>query len=211
MTEIKKDLWNTVVAGRWNPAILTPKGISKLLFKKQDDSPFEVMVPLDAMGPPKVRIDGLLVAANFDRLVIDCVKSDWDSFESSRSYCQKAICELPKTPLSATGYNIRYEIKEPPLGFLDLLNLPLDTSISDQRLDIKKKETRRSIAWKDGFINLHIVKIDSETYSILLNFDRKSDDTENLLQWLGIPIDEIKHITKTIMCSVLKACNESEV
>ena len=114
--------------GKWNPAILTPKGIAEQIFNKTDDVPFEVLVPLDTMGPPKVRIEGLLVSANFDRFVIDCEKSDWELLEKSKEYCRKAIDALPKTPVSAAGFNIRYQLEEPAEEFLELLKPSLDDS-----------------------------------------------------------------------------------
>lgn len=211
MSEIKSVMWNTVVAGKWNPAILTPKGIAEHIFNKTDDTPIEVLVPLDAMGPPRVRIEGFFVSANFDRLVIDCEKNNWESLEKSRDYCCNAINALPKTPVSAAGFNIRYEIEEPTDGFLELLKPPLDDSISDNQIEIVKRETRRALVWKGGTINLHIVKQKSSNYIILLNFDMKSIDNISLKDWLNIPIETVKAMTKTIMCSVLKSCMEDEI
>ena len=211
MSGLKHIVWNTVVAGKWNPAILTPKGIAEQIFSKTDDVPFEVLVPLDAMGPPKVRIEGLLVSANFDRFVIDCEKSDWELLEKSKEYCRKAIDALPKTPVSAAGFNIRYQLEEPAEEFLELLKPSLDDSISDNQLKIEKRETRRSLVWNEGTINLHIIKQKSNDYQLLLNFDRKSTDNNTLKKWLNIPIEDVQTITKIIMCSVLKICGEEEI
>lgn len=76
MGELKSIGWNAVVVGKWNPAILTPQGIADQIFGKPADDPIEVFVPVNAMGPIKVRIEGLLVSADFERLIIDCEKSD---------------------------------------------------------------------------------------------------------------------------------------
>ena len=211
MIELKPVAWNTVIAGKWNPAILTPKGIAEHIFRKTEDTPIEVLVPLDAIGPPKVKIEGLFVSANFDRLIIDCEKNNWEALDKSRKYCCNAIDSLPKTPLSAVGFNIRYEFGEPNSEFLELLKPTLDDSISDNLLEIAEKETRRSLLWKDGTINLHIVMRESTNYQILLNFDRKSVDINILKKWLSLPIKDVQAITKTIMCSVLKTCEEDEI
>lgn len=211
MSELKPIGWSTVVVGKWNPAILTPKGIAEHIFGKTGDIPIEVLVPLDAMGPSKVKIEGLLVSANFERLIIDCKKNDWDSLEKSRKYCQKAIDSLPKTPLSAVGFNVRYELEDPKPEFLKLLKPMLDDSISDNNLEIVERETRRSLLWKDGTINLHMVTQEATKYQFLLNFDTKSVDNEILKTWLKTPIQEVQDITKTIMCSVLKICKEDEI
>ncbi len=211
MANIKNELWNAVVAGRWNPAILTPKGIAKHIFEKEDDFPIEVMVPIDAIGPPKAIIDGLTIVANFERLVIDCNQSDWAFFEKSREYCRKAIEALPKTPLSAAGFNIRFELTDPGDDFLALLELPLDNLISDQHYEIINKEIRRSFSWKEGSINLHLIRPEANIYKILLNFDKKSADGAILTDWLNIPIADVQAVVKEIMCSILKACEEEQI
>ncbi len=211
MNELKAFGWNTIVAGRWNPAILTPNGIAQHLFNKTGDVPLEVLVPLDAMGPTKVRLEGLIISANFERLVIDCEKSDWEPLQKSRESCCKAMDALPITPVEAAGYNIRYELEEPTDEFLELLNQSLDDSISDNRLEINKREIQRSLSWEDGSINLQIKKQKSKKYKILLNFDRKSSDSNKLKDWLKIPIEKVQDITNTIICSALKICEEDEI
>ena len=211
MSKIKPFRWGTVVLGKWNPAILTPKGISEQIFKKTGDIPVEVLVPLDAMGPSKVKIEGLFVTANFERLIIDCEKNDWESLQKSREYCREAIASLPKTPVSAVGFNIRYELDEPNSEFLELLKPTLDDSISDNFLEIAERQTRRSLIWEGGTINLHIVTQASSNYRILLNFDRKSVDNNVIKEWLEIPIADVQAMTRKIMSSVLNICKEDEI
>ena len=209
MSGLKHLVWNTVVLGKWNPAILTPKGIAGLIFDKTGDFPIEVRIPLDAIAPPRVQIEGLVVSANFERFTIDSEKGNWESLQKSKEYCLKAIEALPTTPLSAAGFNIRYELEEPAEKFLELLKPSLDDSISDNGLIIEKSETRRSLGWNEGDINIHIIK--ENDYKVLLNFERQSTDKTILKNWLNIPIEHVRTITKTIMCSVLKICREEEI
>ncbi|MGB5158409.1 hypothetical protein [Desulfobacterium sp. N47] len=211
MSKLKPIGWSAVVAGKWNPAILTPKGIAEHIFNKTGDTPIEVLVPLDAMSPVKVKIEGLIISANFERLVIECENNNWESLNKSREYCRKAIESLPKTPLSAAGFNIRYEIEEPKPEFLKLLEPQIDDKISDNSLIILEREIRRSLSWKEGNINLHIVTQEPDRCIILLNFDRKSADNSILTDWLSISIEDVLAITKKIMSSVLKICTEDEL
>jgi len=211
MSEIKTVQWNSVVVGKWNPAILTPKGIADLIFSKPPDEPIEVLVPLNATGPFKVRIDGLLVSADFDRLIIDCDKSNWEAIEKSREYCCQAIDSLPKTPLTAAGFNIRYEISDPDDHFTEILSIPLDASLSDNNLKITGRETRRSFPWNNGGINLHIVKAETENYNFLVNFNKSSNNNDELQAWLRTPINEVKNITKTIICTIFDICEEGKI
>lgn len=211
MGELKSIGWNAVVVGKWNPAILTPKGIADQIFRKPADYPIEVLVPVNAMGPIKVRIEGFLVSADFERLIIDCEKSDWENLEKAREYCCQAIDTLPKTPVTAAGFNIRYELEEPSEDFIEILNVPLDSSLSDNRLEIVGRETRRSFSWEKGTVNLHVIKPKSGNYKILMNFDIQSINIEELKEWLTTPIDKVKDITKTIICSVFNICEEGDI
>lgn len=211
MSDIKTIQWNSVVVGKWNPAILSPKGIADLIFDKPPDEPIEILVPLNAIGPFKVRIDGLLISADFDRLIIDCEKSDWEMIGKSREYCCKAIDALPKTPLTAAGFNIRYKLSDPDEHFTELLSIPLDATLSDNGLKITGRETRRSFTWNNGEINLHIVKAETGHYDILVNFNKSSNNNNELQEWLKTPINEVKNITKTIICTILDICEEDKI
>jgi len=211
MADIKAIQWNSVVVGKWNPAILTPKGIADLIFGKPTNEPIEILVPLNAVGPFKVKIDGLLISVDSDRLIIDCEKSDWETIEKSRQYCCKAIDVLPRTPLIAAGFNIRYELSDPADHFIEILKLPLDASLSDNNLKITGRETRRTFRWTNGNINLHIVKAETEYYNILMNFNRNANDNNKLKEWLNTPIDDVKNITKTIICTIFDICEEDKI
>ncbi|MDY6951012.1 MAG: hypothetical protein SWE60_05840 [Thermodesulfobacteriota bacterium] len=211
MSKLNPVLWNTVILGNWNPAILTPKGIAKHIFDLPDETPFEVLVPVNAMGQPKVKINGFLVSADFDKLVIDCEKHDWDSLEKSRDYCIGAMNSLPVTPVSAAGFNIRYEMEDPSEDFMELLRPQLDARISDNHLKMVARQIRRSIAWNDGNINLHMTRQEGENYRILLNFHKKSNDRNVIEKWLSTPIEEARKIAQTLICSILELCEEGEI
>ena len=211
MSELKPIGWNAVVIGKWNPAILTPKGIAEQLFQKPADFPIEVLVPLNVVGPFKVRIEGLLVSADFERLTIDCEKSDWEFLEKGRRYCCQAIEALPKTPVTAAGFNVRYELEDPPEDFIEILAVPLDSRLSDNGLEIVRRETRRSFSWEKGTINLHVEKPKADNYRILMNFHKESINIKELKEWLDTPIDRVQDISKTIIHSVLNICEEGDI
>jgi len=211
MSELKSNGWSSVVVGKWNPAILSPKGIATHIFKNEPDEPLEVMVPLDAQGAPLVVIEGLRVMVNFDRLAVDCEDSNWGSLEKARKYCCNAIDALPITPFTAAGFNVRYELKEPEPEFIDSLVLPIDGRISEQHLTIEGRETVRSIIWGDGVINLNINRVEADIYNIMLNFDKKSANKEELKDWLSVQTDNIKDIVTTILCTIIGACEEGDI
>lgn len=195
--------WSSVVAGKWNPAILSPNGIARIIFQKPEDTPVEVFVPIDSMGPTKVRSEGVNVSADFNRLAIECENSDWETFEMSRALCIRAIDALPVTPLSAVGYNIRFELDEPEDGLIELLKPPLDDRLSDSGFTISERKIGRSVEWNGGQINLLIIKKPDSLFRVLLNFDMKSTANDAIKSWLEIPIGDVAEITNRIVYSTL--------
>ncbi|MCX7048204.1 MAG: hypothetical protein NTX50_22310 [Candidatus Sumerlaeota bacterium] len=205
---IKPFDWNTIIVGHWNPAILTPKGIAEHLFGKPPDHPIEVLVPLDAIAPFRVKIDELSVSADSGRLHIGCEKCTLDVLDKSRGIAVKAIAMLPKTPLVAAGYNIRYQVEKPSDEFIGLFSMALDGRISDEKHDIVGKEIRRALKWKDGRVNVHISNREAGEYAIVLNFERISSQPDDLKAWLQIPIDDVKLLSANITEKILNLTEE---
>lgn len=196
--------WNTVIVGNWNPAILTPKGISRLLFDKPDNLPLEIMVPVNGIGPTHVKIDDLIVMSNFDQLIIGTTKTEWTLLDNARKVALRAIEQLPKTPLTAAGYNIRYSLESSSVEFLQLLNANIDESLTNAAFNISQKEIKRTIQYNKGDINLDILNTISNNYVININFDRSSNQIEDLNEWLNIGISEIENTVNKILYEVLK-------
>ena len=192
MSDIKPVEWSAVVAGRWNPAILTPKGIAELIFEKPSPTT-------------------LIVTSDYTRLIIECEKPDWDSIEKAKGYCCKAIDALPKTPMEAAGFNIRYELKDPDDNFLNVLESPLNSNLSDDGFEIVKRESKRSLSWHDGVINVELLKLDSSGYRINLNFHMSSTDITVLKNWFNINTEDLKEVTKKIITSSLKIDMEANI
>lgn len=162
--------WNVVVAGHWNPAILTPKGITEIIFQKPEGTPVEIFVPLNAIAPFRVKFDGVIVSADFDKLVVNCEKNDWDVLEKARQSALNAINGLPKTPLLAVGYNVRYQLENPNAEFIPLFATELDKKISDSDFQITGKTINRLLEWKNGRINFQVQSDDVGKYVLLMNF-----------------------------------------
>lgn len=99
--------WNVVVVGAWNPAILTPLGIAKRLFGR-DDAPIQVMVSVDGLAPIQVRYEGLVVVPSNSKLVVSPVEPSPSALVEAAQVACKAINSLPDTPFLAAGVNLRY-------------------------------------------------------------------------------------------------------
>lgn len=210
MSVLKANNWSCVIVGRWNPAILSPKGIATHLFHMSPEIAFDVLVPLDAAGPPVVRIEELRILAGFNKLTIECENNNWESIQKARECCVNAIDALPLTPLSAAGYNFRYEVTDPDPDepFFGVLSSSMDDKISDQGLDIIGREIHRSMQWNGGNLNLKIANEKPDSYDILLNFDKQTADIGDMKAWLTKPIEDVCEIVRIIMCNILEICDE---
>ena len=195
--------WNVVVAGYWNPAILTPAGISERLFQLEKGTPVVVEVPIDGLAPHRAKCDGLTVTAEMGRLVVHADEPNYINLEKANIVAARAIDGLPETPLKAAGFNIRYRIVNPSDGFLAKTEAGIDTLLSDSGFIIQAKMLQRSLAWNEGVVNLTVHSEPEKKVEI--NFHRQSAIQKELSDWLSTPIDSVKQEVNKILLKVIGA------
>ena len=176
--------WSVVVVGRWNRAILTPAGIGKRVLGVDAGTPLEVMVAIDAIAPPLVKHDKMTVVADSDRLTIQLAVCAFDELVRACSLARNALKQLPETPLAAVGFNVRYIASDFCEALDAVLKSDLDDRASDAGYRILDRQINRSYEWRLGRINVAASVSDEGVWSIMLNFDLKSDSLEQHLKWL---------------------------
>lgn len=184
--------WNVVVVGYWNSAILTPKGIARRLFELPDEVPIEVEVPLDAPAPFRVRHAGMTIMAGGGRLIVEPTALTYGSLADAMKLGSRALDSLPQTPVLAAGYNIRYKSSEVPLAVVEVVEHSWDNLLSDEALDIEARAIMRSLKWRGGNIKFTVSQDPNLSFSVLLNFERQSNDATVLRDWLEIPIEDVR-------------------
>ena len=189
---IKPENWNVVIVGAWNRAILTPSGIARRLYKLPEHHPVEVFVPLDVIAPYQVKHDDVIVTAGSGRLIVEPTICTYDKLYSAMEIGFRALNDLPETPVTAAGFNIRYKTKDSIPAFLDLLEHSWDDKFSDEDYNIEARSIGRTVKWKDGRIQIVLSKDSDSECELLLNFDKSSSANNDLKSWLSIPIDEIQ-------------------
>lgn len=195
--------WNVVVAGYWNPAILTPSGIGQRLFGLDKGTPVLVEVPIDGgILPYRVRHADLTVTAEMTKLVIEADQPNYEILERAKTTAVKAIVSLPETPFTAAGFNIRWKILDPlPAGLIERIKCSLDDSLSDASFEIKSRSLRRTLKKDAGLINLDILL--SEESKIEFNFHRQSSKNDELIAWLSFPIAQVETIIQDVFDKVV--------
>jgi len=195
--------WSVVVAGYWNAAILTPRGIAKRLFDVADGTPVVVEVPIDGLAPHRVRHKGIVVAAESDRLTLTLETPTLANLGRAKQIAARAARALPETPLTAAGFNIRFKLADPPQQLLQGIAAAIDVSLSDAGQVIKSSGTRRSLECGKGLLNLDICHEGDEETRIELNFHRQSGDAAELCEWLEVSDDFIRDVLTTVLSHVL--------
>lgn len=194
--------WNVVVIGKWNPAILTPAGIACRLFGLDPGTPIDVMVNVDGLEPPKVRHEGLEVQVTSQRLIISPATCTTEDLDRARQIAVRALDELPETPFSAAGFNLRFRMTAPSDDLLETLNGQIDGPLADADFTVEHREIRRTISFAEGTINLSLVSTpgtgDETDVVVRLNFDRSARACQELRTWLTIPIDQIRDVVDRI-------------
>jgi hypothetical protein len=104
--------WNVAVVGYRNNAILTPSGIGKHLFELTEGEPLKVEVSVDGVSPYRVHCCGVIVMPGLGSLVLATETPTLANLKDARAAAIRAIRALPKTPLSAAGFNTRFGVGE---------------------------------------------------------------------------------------------------
>lgn len=194
--------WEAVVVGFWNRAILTPAGIAQRLLGLKDATPILVEVPLDGLAPYRVKYEKLTIVASAVRLSIETDTPTFELLERAKLTAVRAIEDLPQTPLTAAGFNIRVRIADPPSSLVTAIAAPLDTSISDAGLIIETRTIERSLKYEDGLLNLSVSH--GTDFKVQFNFHRQSSKKEDLVAWLRRPIDEVREIVEKVCETVIQ-------
>lgn len=194
--------WNVVVAGAWNRAILTPSGIAKRLFATEPNTALQVEIPLDGIGPFRVRINSLLVSVGNGRLVLEAQTPDYETLGSAMAAGARALAALGETPVSAAGINVRYRFETTPFRLAELTRTELDTELTKLDLPVRGRETRRQVPFKSGSLNVLITEADAGEGTLVLNFNLDSTDPRLLEAWLQCPTPDLEVIA-TKVCNAL--------
>ena len=184
--------WNVVILGHWNRAILTPAWIAKTLFDLPEGTPVQVLVSIDTIAPHQVRHEKLTVIAGSDRMIIQPAQNDIETLLEAMSVARKILKELPRTPVSAVGYNLRYKSEGLVESLQQITTHEWDDRLSDSGFKIVSKSISRAVLWKEGKIHALITQETDEKYELLLNFTLESNDSQRLLDWLSVPAEEIR-------------------
>ena len=188
--------WGVVVLGAWNPAILTPEGISTELFGNQPGEKIQVLVSLQGKARPKAMIEGLGITATYSRLTVDLDSPTFESLEKARKIAVKALRALPRTPVTAAGFNIRYKGSVSDVD-CDKVWCSPHPDLSEANYEIEARGFIHRLCVDTGYINLKAEAL-GNSFVLELNFHKDGKEHQDLVEWLEMPLESVKGHAKRI-------------
>lgn len=192
--------WNVVIVGRWNKAILTPAGIARRLFCLGEDIPVEVLIPLDMVATLQVRHDKIIVVARNDRLIIQIEDCEYPHLAKAMEIGARALRSLPETPLFAVGINVQWTVPQTTEALqIVTKKTDFDNRLSDEDFVISGRSITRALNWKEGRINITVGEDHGDPFDILFNFELRSSDVKQQLDWLSANVQDIEDQVNLIL------------
>lgn len=208
---LQPDEWNVVILGRWNPALFTPAAISQRIFHLPVGTPVEVYVVLDDIQLPRVKHEGITIAASTPQLIILPEKCSFSELDRARIIARDAITELPQTPLMGAGFNLRYRADEMPPSLADRFSKDLDRRFSDRDFQIVGRQFHRLLTFQNGKLLVRVSGEPDGKVELLVNFEFQSKEAGPLQEWLSLPIESVRKTVHTVLESVLDLRKEDHV
>ena len=185
--------------GRWNPALFTPAGIRSRVFNLSEQTPIEVLVSLDDIGPTKVRYEDIVVWADQNRLAVELEICDFAKLQKAIALVVNVIQALPETPVNAVGINVRYESDPGDERVSVLLSGKPDDLLSDMGYEITGRQSVRTLNMPTGRITFAVEALPDDKWDVLLNFEMRSKSVADLAAWLEATCPEVeKHVRKLL-------------
>jgi hypothetical protein len=158
--QIKDSSYSIVLAGKWNPAIITPPWI---LANLVDGNPqIEIEFSLNFDIPSRFKINNITISPSVDRIILVSNDGSDESLSLIESIAIKLCDILSHTPFVAVGINF---------SFIETLNkeylLPLFTfsdanNLNDNNWDVSNQSIKRTL--KKGAYNINLtINMDTDT------------------------------------------------
>jgi hypothetical protein len=197
--------WNVVVVGRWNRAILTPQGIATRLILLPPETEIGIEVPMDAIGPYRVRHRDIVVMVSSAQLIVESTENNFPSLQRAMRIAYRAMESLPETPVFAAGFNIRCQGTGDDGRLAPLITATesnWDQAFVRSGYPILRRDVTWVADWQNGKISVNLTRdLNEHLLRVHLNFDR-GGTREEMMTWLARPIEEVKDQVRRIFTGV---------
>ncbi len=185
--------WSVVIAGRWNVAILTPAWVAKKVFELKKGTQVSVLVPADGISSyqivhPQKKIR---VVPDTRRLEIKLTEMSYEAMGDAMTAGVHILECLSETPVQAAGFNIYFQTDKPTPEMIQMYENKAIVPLADLGYNVTMWTTARALNYKNGILNVTI-QGRPDLFRLLCNFHRESNENRDLVDWLSIPVEQIK-------------------
>lgn len=153
-----EDRTTLVLAGNFNPAILTPQWIAKhcMGYQEQQEFQVEMLAPVGGGIPARYLFDDFSYAAAFSNVTLHLNSADVALAERSTEIAACILEKLPHTPIAGVGFNFGFSVAEPTDTLLQLLTTcdPM-TDAFPGNPEVVKRQWGNTIQWDDALVNIN--------------------------------------------------------
>ncbi len=118
--EAKPDATSVVLPGFWNPAILQPPWLAKVVYETDANMPVAHELSFLAGQPPRFTVEGIKWAPEYTKLTVNPAGIEEAQLHACEQRIRAALTALPHTPIRALGINFQFQDTEPTPGNLAL-------------------------------------------------------------------------------------------
>lgn len=171
--ELIQDKLTIVLAGNFNPTILTPQWVARNALGYDADRQFQVemMAPVAGIGAtPRFSFDGISYAPNFQSVMFFLAGLDAGQRQRVVDAASRILRTLPHTPVSGVGFNFGFLVRNPEGQLLDLLqtSLPMMESFGEEAAVVSRLWAN-TVLWKGSLVSFQC-QLDGGQVHIDANF-----------------------------------------
>lgn len=171
---LQEDQTTLVLAGSWNPAILTPSWIGRNILGLDQDHIFQVAMLLPTQGQalaPRYTFEDISITPAQNQLIFHLIPDKLELVKKSFDVARKILETLPHTPVAAMGINISYNTdplvgdSAKTMGWIDDIS---DLLLDDPDARVRNRLWQAGISTTDHMMNV-TYRVDAQGAVVTVN------------------------------------------
>lgn len=164
-----------VLAGSFNPAILSPQWVARnaLGYAKDTEFQVEVLTPVGG-GQNRISFGGISYAPGFRAVTLFLDSSNAELSDKAVRAAAAVLSQLPHTPINGLGFNFSFRVSEPSERFLSLLTDSDHLNDTFATADVVTRKWGNTLSWDGTLVSVECELAGGEG-SISFNFHHSVD------------------------------------
>jgi hypothetical protein len=146
-----------VLAGAFNPAILTPPWVAThgLGYASDREFAIEMLAPVGGTGVPRFNFDGLSYSAAYNVVTAYVPLVEPARCSQAVDVFAKILEQLPHTPVAGLGFNFAFQVDGPSAEFRALATpcVPMEESFGEGST-VAARKWGNIVKWEDALVSV---------------------------------------------------------